>query len=85
MPDLAGLFSHVLVDVSSVKALCFRWFPRGKKMLMVLEQNDKHAVLNSLFHIKNKKHIISLHLFLCNCKPRPVFLFKLETLYVNCD
>lgn len=30
MPDLAALFPHTLVDVSSVKALCFRWFPRGK-------------------------------------------------------
>ncbi|CAH9094025.1 unnamed protein product [Cuscuta europaea] len=29
MPDLANLFSHVLVDVSSVKALCLRWYPRG--------------------------------------------------------
>ena len=30
MPDLAALFPHVLVDVSSVKSLCTRWFPRGK-------------------------------------------------------
>lgn len=30
MPDLAGLFSHILVDVSSIKALCIRWYPRGK-------------------------------------------------------
>lgn len=29
MPNLADLFSHVVVDVSSVKALCMRWFPRG--------------------------------------------------------
>ncbi|KAK8466956.1 hypothetical protein PHAVU_008G205900 [Phaseolus vulgaris] len=28
MPTLASLFSHVLVDVSSVKALCIRWFPK---------------------------------------------------------
>ncbi|XVF20220.1 hypothetical protein REPUB_Repub11eG0179100 [Reevesia pubescens] len=28
MPDLASLFSHVIVDVSSVRALCFRWYPR---------------------------------------------------------
>ncbi|XP_021862944.1 oligoribonuclease isoform X2 [Spinacia oleracea] len=28
MPDLASLFSHVLVDVSSVKALCVRWYPK---------------------------------------------------------
>ncbi|KAL2904947.1 Oligoribonuclease [Bienertia sinuspersici] len=30
MPDLASIFSHVLVDVSSVKALCIRWYPSGK-------------------------------------------------------
>jgi hypothetical protein len=30
MPQLAGIFSHVIVDVSSIKALCIRWFPKGK-------------------------------------------------------
>lgn len=28
MPNLAGLFSHVLVDVSSIRALCCRWYPK---------------------------------------------------------
>ncbi|KAG5053224.1 hypothetical protein JHK87_005422 [Glycine soja] len=28
MPKLASLFSHVVVDVSSVKALCIRWYPK---------------------------------------------------------
>ncbi|KAL8531358.1 hypothetical protein ACS0TY_008105 [Phlomoides rotata] len=31
MPDLAALFSHVIVDVSSIKALCIRWYPKDKK------------------------------------------------------
>ncbi|KAG4964543.1 hypothetical protein JHK85_039518 [Glycine max] len=31
MPKLASLFSHVLVDVSSVKALCIRWYPKDQK------------------------------------------------------
>ncbi|RDX74554.1 Oligoribonuclease, partial [Mucuna pruriens] len=31
MPELASLFSHVLVDVSSVKALCIRWYPKDQK------------------------------------------------------
>lgn len=35
MPDLAALFSHVLVDVSSVKALCIRWYPRGENTIVV--------------------------------------------------
>ncbi|OEL19730.1 Oligoribonuclease, partial [Dichanthelium oligosanthes] len=28
MPQLAGIFSHVIVDVSSITALCVRWFPK---------------------------------------------------------
>ncbi|XP_065861520.1 oligoribonuclease isoform X2 [Euphorbia lathyris] len=31
MPDLASLFSHQLVDVSSLTALCIRWYPRDHK------------------------------------------------------
>ncbi|CAL5028329.1 unnamed protein product [Urochloa decumbens] len=31
MPQLAGIFSHVIVDVSSITALCSRWFPKEKK------------------------------------------------------
>ncbi|KAJ6801409.1 oligoribonuclease [Iris pallida] len=31
MPNLANIFPHVLVDVSSIMALCIRWFPREKK------------------------------------------------------
>ncbi|KAH1062398.1 hypothetical protein AAZX31_02G259300 [Glycine max] len=31
MPKLASLFSHVVVDVSSVKALCIRWYPKDKE------------------------------------------------------
>lgn len=28
MPNLADLFSHILVDVSSIRALCCRWYPK---------------------------------------------------------
>ncbi|TVU13500.1 hypothetical protein EJB05_40559, partial [Eragrostis curvula] len=31
MPQLAGIFSHVIVDVSSITALCIRWFPKERK------------------------------------------------------
>ncbi|KAL6851464.1 hypothetical protein ACP4OV_020397 [Aristida adscensionis] len=31
MPELAGIFSHVIVDVSSITALCIRWFPKERK------------------------------------------------------
>jgi hypothetical protein len=33
MPQLAGIFSHVIVDVSSIKFLCIRWFSKGKLFL----------------------------------------------------
>ncbi|XP_022996309.1 oligoribonuclease [Cucurbita maxima] len=46
MPDLAGLFSHVLVDVSSVKALCFRWFPRDQKKAPPKE--NKHRAMDDI-------------------------------------
>ncbi|CAA7018393.1 unnamed protein product [Microthlaspi erraticum] len=41
MPDLAALFPHVLVDVSSVKALCFRWFPREKSRAPAKKNNHR--------------------------------------------
>ncbi|XP_010916322.1 oligoribonuclease isoform X3 [Elaeis guineensis] len=30
MPNLAAIFPHVLVDVSSIMALCIRWFPKDQ-------------------------------------------------------
>lgn len=41
MPELAGLFSHVLVDVSSVAALCSRWFPKARKKAPSKEKNHR--------------------------------------------
>ncbi|RWR73882.1 oligoribonuclease [Cinnamomum micranthum f. kanehirae] len=46
MPDLAGLFSHVLVDVSSIKALCIRWFPRENKKLP--SKDNKHRAMDDI-------------------------------------
>jgi len=31
MPQLTAIFSHVIVDVSSVMALCMRWYPKERK------------------------------------------------------
>lgn len=46
MPNLASLFSHVLVDVSSVKALCLRWYPRdGKK---APKKENKHRAMDDI-------------------------------------
>ncbi|KAF5796094.1 putative oligonucleotidase [Helianthus annuus] len=47
MPDLASLFSHVLVDISSIKALCCHWFPEDDKKAPKKEK--KHgAVLDEI-------------------------------------
>ncbi|KAF7126671.1 hypothetical protein RHSIM_Rhsim11G0123600 [Rhododendron simsii] len=46
MPNLAGLFSHVLVDVSSVRSLCIRWYPRENKKAPVKEK--KHRALDDI-------------------------------------
>ncbi|KAJ4724536.1 oligoribonuclease [Melia azedarach] len=46
MPDLASLFSHMLVDVSSIKALCIRWFPRDHKNAPLKE--NKHRALDDI-------------------------------------
>ncbi|KAM0044594.1 putative oligonucleotidase [Helianthus debilis subsp. tardiflorus] len=47
MPDLASLFSHVLVDVGSIKVLCCRWFPNDDKK--AAKKEKKHgAVLDEI-------------------------------------
>ncbi|XP_078177299.1 polynucleotidyl transferase, ribonuclease H-like superfamily protein [Carex rostrata] len=41
MPSLALIFTHVLVDVSSIMALCIRWFPKEKKMAPAKEKRHR--------------------------------------------
>ncbi|KAK1317068.1 Oligoribonuclease [Acorus calamus] len=56
MPNLAGLFSHVLVDVSSVKALCARWFPKESKKAPSKE--NKHRAMDDIKEsIKELKYL----------------------------
>ncbi|KAM0044614.1 putative oligonucleotidase [Helianthus debilis subsp. tardiflorus] len=57
MPDLASLFSHVLVDVSSVKVLCCHWFPEDDKK--AAKKEKKHgAVLDEIKEsITNLKYL----------------------------
>ncbi|GLT56769.1 hypothetical protein SLA2020_297880 [Shorea laevis] len=60
MPNLASLFSHVLVDVSSVKALCTRWYPGDHKRAPV--KKNKHRAMDdireSIKELKNYKEKI---------------------------
>ncbi|KAK4407581.1 Oligoribonuclease [Sesamum angolense] len=46
MPELAALFSHVLVDVSSIKALCLRWYPREKRKAP--QKENKHRAMDDI-------------------------------------
>lgn len=46
MPDLAAIFPHVLVDVSSIMALCIRWFPKEKKKAPAKEK--KHRAMDDI-------------------------------------
>ncbi|XP_028758853.1 oligoribonuclease [Neltuma alba] len=46
MPELAALFSHVLVDVSSVKALCIRWYPKDQRKAPTKE--NKHRAMDDI-------------------------------------
>lgn len=46
MPELASLFSHVLVDVSSVKALCLRWYPRDSRKAP--QKENKHRAMDDI-------------------------------------
>ncbi|PWA59242.1 hypothetical protein CTI12_AA393530 [Artemisia annua] len=46
MPNLASIFSHVVVDVSSVKALCCRWFPKDNKNAP--RKENKHRAMEDI-------------------------------------
>ncbi|KMT08443.1 hypothetical protein BVRB_6g141200 [Beta vulgaris subsp. vulgaris] len=46
MPDLARIFPHVLVDVSSVKALCDRWYPKVSRKAPA--KKSKHRALEDI-------------------------------------
>lgn len=46
MPELASLFSHVLVDVSTVKALCLRWYPKDNKKAP--QKENKHRAMDDI-------------------------------------
>ncbi|XP_068645760.1 oligoribonuclease-like [Aristolochia californica] len=56
MPDLADLFSHVVVDVSSVKALCIRWYPADRKRAP--QKSNKHRAMDDI-----KESIMELKYF----------------------
>lgn len=41
MPTLAAEFSHVVVDVSSIRALCVRWYPRDAERAPTKKQEHR--------------------------------------------
>uniref|UniRef100_A0A0E0CK71 Exonuclease domain-containing protein n=1 Tax=Oryza meridionalis TaxID=40149 RepID=A0A0E0CK71_9ORYZ len=46
MPQLAAIFSHVIVDVSSIMALCIRWYPKERKRTP--RKGKKHRAMNDI-------------------------------------
>ncbi|KAL6503341.1 hypothetical protein OROGR_025264 [Orobanche gracilis] len=46
MPELAEIFSHVVVDVSSISALCIRWYPKDQKKAPSKEK--RHRALDDI-------------------------------------
>ncbi|BBN06503.1 oligoribonuclease [Marchantia polymorpha subsp. ruderalis] len=46
MPKLAGIFSHIVVDVSSVRALCVRWYPQDAERAP--EKKKNHRALDDI-------------------------------------
>ncbi|XP_038986504.1 oligoribonuclease [Phoenix dactylifera] len=46
MPNLAAIFPHVLVDVSSIMALCIRWFPKEKQRAPT--KKKKHRAMDDI-------------------------------------
>ncbi|GMJ15451.1 hypothetical protein like AT2G26970 [Hibiscus trionum] len=60
MPELASLFSHVIVDVSSVRALCIRWYPKDHENAPPKEK--KHRAMDdireSILELKYFKEMI---------------------------
>ncbi|KAK2377542.1 cellulase [Trifolium repens] len=46
MPELAEIFSHVVVDVSSISALCIRWYPKDQKRAPSKEK--RHRALDDI-------------------------------------
>ncbi|KAJ4808164.1 Oligoribonuclease [Rhynchospora pubera] len=64
MPNLALIFPHVLVDVSSIMALCIRWFPKEKKLAPTKEKRHRAMddIKESIAELKYyKENIFKLH------------------------
>lgn len=61
MPDLAALFSHVLVDVSSVKALCIRWYPKERKKAP--SKVNRHRAMDDIKESINELRYFREHIF----------------------
>uniref|UniRef100_A0A0D9VFS6 Exonuclease domain-containing protein n=1 Tax=Leersia perrieri TaxID=77586 RepID=A0A0D9VFS6_9ORYZ len=64
MPQLAAIFSHVIVDVSSIMALCIRWYPKERKQTPRKEKN--HRAMDDI-----KESIAELKYYKDNIFKRP--------------
>ncbi|XP_010521588.1 PREDICTED: oligoribonuclease [Tarenaya hassleriana] len=64
MPDLAALFSHVVVDVSSVTALCIRWYPKERRKAPT--KQNKHRALDDIRESINELKFYKESIFKAN-------------------
>ncbi|GLJ21361.1 hypothetical protein SUGI_0392960 [Cryptomeria japonica] len=60
MPLLADAFSHVLVDVSSIKALCCRWYPKDAERAPAKKKSHRarEDIKESITELKYLKQTI---------------------------
>lgn len=60
MPQLAAVFSHVIVDVSSIMALCIRWYPKERKQTPRKQKTHRAMddIKESIAELKYYKHNI---------------------------
>uniref|UniRef100_A0A0D6R4J7 Exonuclease domain-containing protein n=1 Tax=Araucaria cunninghamii TaxID=56994 RepID=A0A0D6R4J7_ARACU len=60
MPNLAEAFSHVVVDVSSIRALCCRWYPKDAEKAPVKKKSHRalEDIKESIIELKYMKQTI---------------------------
>lgn len=57
MPELGSLFSHVVIDVSSITSLCKRWYPRDAYNLTRKKQHHRalEDIMESIMELRELK------------------------------
>ncbi|KAM0859688.1 hypothetical protein ACQ4PT_047053 [Festuca glaucescens] len=67
MPELAGIFPHVIVDVSSIMALCIHWFPKGKIVHQYLSIQRWRILISLYACVLSLVQTRLVQFFSCDC------------------